>query len=305
MELARESGWHRDTIRRALRGSDVRMRGHQQGRKWHVDHDAFSEPLSGEAWYWIGMLAADGCVLGPTIELTQTDKALLQRFLVFLNVADAPIRSHVVHQNVRSVRVRSARLASELAKHGIVERKSLSLRVSDEAAKEPAFWLGELDGDGCAEVAVAGGAPRISFLGSRALMDQCAEFIAREVVLRRPRAECRRWKRPRVRRHAPHSDRLWQVTVKGHTARELALVLLRSHHSSLARKRARLEAIARYESSRTLSQRDSRPRRCAYCRAWVDRYPSQMRTPHVFCTRSHAVRWRAEQQRLNRAVATL
>ena len=50
---------------------------------------------------------------------------------------------------------------------------------------EPAFWLGYLDGDGCVVIS-PDGVPRIHFVGTRALMGQCAAFLAAGILDRRP-----------------------------------------------------------------------------------------------------------------------
>jgi hypothetical protein len=71
-DTAARTGWHRDTVARSLRLAGIRIRSAaERARKWPIKHDAFSPPLSGEAWYWTGLLAADGHVSGASITLVQ------------------------------------------------------------------------------------------------------------------------------------------------------------------------------------------------------------------------------------------
>jgi lambda repressor-like predicted transcriptional regulator len=91
-DVASRTGFHRDTVRRALVASGVTLQN--RSRRWPVRHEAFAEPRSAEASYWLGMLAADGCVQGPKISLVQhaSRVAMLRRFLTFVGSPDRPLR---------------------------------------------------------------------------------------------------------------------------------------------------------------------------------------------------------------------
>ncbi len=282
--VARRTGFHRDTVRRALLESGVELDGPY--RKWEVRHDAFSEPPTPEAWYWIGMLAADGCVRGPSICLVQKNscEAVLRRFMSFLGCPERPLG--VTNKGrARVADVSSPQLAADLAVHGVVPRKTYSLRVSPAASLQPNFWLGVFDGDGCISFTWRG-APLITMLGTEALMNAFAAFVERNT----------KGGRPRVALHAPDRQTLWQVRLGGDRARQLAELWLSVSEVSLEAKRARLERAVRYESRATRARLAVRRRRCDFCGAWVERPPSRL-LEHVFCSPDHYWKWRTTRKR--------
>jgi hypothetical protein len=278
-EVASRTGFHRDTVRRALVSSRVPL--HDRTRRWPVRHDAFAEPLSPAAWYWIGMLAADGCVQGPLISLVQhvSRAAMLQRFLEFVGSPARPFR--VINRGKGLIAdVSSPRMAADLARHGVVPRKSLTMEASEAAARQPEFWLGVFDGDGCCTFSKRG-APTIGIVGSRPVMRQFAAWLHATFEDHRPAIGS-------VGRDGGH---LSDVRVAGDRARRLAELWLSISEVSLEPKRERLERAALYESRATRARLAVRRRRCDFCGAWVERMPSQFRT-HVFCSRHHYWAWK-------------
>jgi hypothetical protein len=278
-EVASRTGFHRDTVRRALVTSGVTLQN--RSRKWPVRHDAFAEPLSAKAWYWLGMLAADGCVQGPHISLVQhaSRVAMLRRFLTFVGSPDRPLR--VTNAGSGFVAdVSSRRMAADLARHGVVPRKSLTMEASQAAAGTPQFWLGVFDGDGCCTFSKQG-VPTIGIVGSRPLMTQFATWLHATFE----------YDRPAVGSVAGDGGALSDVRVSGDRARRLAELWLSITVVSLEPKRERLERAALYESSATRARLAVRRRRCHFCGAWVERMPSQFHS-HVFCTRQHYWAWR-------------
>jgi hypothetical protein len=255
---------------------------HERSRRWPVNHSAFATPLNVEAWYWLGFLAADGNVAGTRVSfgLAPGSESALRRFTEFMGCPERPLR---LSANGRQLiaEVHSRPVVDDLARHGVVPRKTWSLEVSSEAAREPAFWLGHLDGDGSVVLGQTG-VPRIQYVGTRTLMEQLSGFLADKVLNRQPS----------VHRHS-RTGMLWQVKVGGDSARLLAAALLHSYPSSLETKRSKLTAAAAYVSRRTEARKAVRRRRCSWCGAWVERYPSQMTGEHVFCDSSHFGRWHA------------
>lgn len=270
-------------VRAALVQAGVAISGAaERSRRWPVNHGAFSSPLNSEAWYWLGFLAADGNVMGTRVSLglSPSSESALRRFRRFMGCPEKPLRTTANGRQL-VLELHSPAVTSDLALHGIRPRKTWDLKVSVEAAREPAFWLGYLDGDGSVVVS-AEGVPKIHFVGTRALMEQCATFLACEVLGRRPS----------VHRNSAASI-LWAVAVSGDNARLLAERLLLAQAVSLDAKRAKLEAAAGYTSSRTRARIAVRTRRCAWCGASVTRFPSQMRGDRVFCNSSHFGKWNA------------
>lgn len=278
-EVASRTGFYRDTVRNALVASGVTIQ--DRTRKWPVRHDAFGDPLSREAWYWVGMLAADGCVRGPAISLAQhvSRAGMLRRFLVFVGSPDRPFRVNNRGKGLVAD-VSSPRLVADLARHGVVPRKSLTMEASAEAAAQAAFWLGVFDGDGCCTFSKRG-VPTIGIVGSRQLMIQFAAFVHAQLGDHRPS----------VGLAGRTGSRLSDVRVSGDRARRMAELWLASGNVSLEVKRDLLSRAAMYESRATRARLAVRRRRCDFCGAWVERMPSQLLS-HVFCSSDHYWAWR-------------
>ena len=282
-QIARESGRYAATISKALTEAGIRIvAGAERVRRWPVRHDAFSPPLTAEAWYWIGFLAADGYVRRSQVclGLKPSSAPTLRRFMEFVGSAERPLRITAAG-NQLAAEVSSAQIARDLARHGVMPAKSLSLTISREAAAQPAFWLGYLDGDGSVCISRTG-VPTIHLVGTRAVMEDASTFISGVVPDRHPS----------VHRHSAASV-LWIVRASGHTAREVGRALLASHAPSLEPKRDKLEAASVYESRVTRAKAAVRRRPCAWCGAAVERMPSQLTPTRVFCSGEHYREWRA------------
>jgi hypothetical protein len=279
-EVATRTGFHRDTVRRALVRCGVTIE--DRSRKWPVRHDAFAESLSPDAWYWVGMLAADGCVRGPSISLVQhtSRAAMLERFLEFVGSSGRPFR--VINGGKGLVAdLSSPHIAADLARQGVVPRKSLTLEASQEAAAQPLFWLGVFDGDGCCTFSKRD-VPTIGIVGSRALMEQFAAFLHSQLGSPLPSVG-----RP--------GARLSDVRVSGDRARRIAELWLSLSTVSLETKRERLERAVQYASRMTRARLAVRRRKCDLCGAWVERMPSQV-LGHVFCSRDHYWIWKRKPE---------
>jgi hypothetical protein len=280
--IAADLGRSHEATRRVLVKAGMRIAsGAERARRWPVDHFAFAAPLSAEAWYWIGFLAADGNVHGTRLSLglSPSSENALRRFQTFLACPEKPIRLAARGRQLVAD-VHSPQLVRDLASHGVVPRKTWGLEVSAAAAAEPAFWLGNLDGDGSVMHDEAG-VPRLAFVGAKPVMDQCADFLADRILDHRPKP-------------GPHAQSkvIWLVRVSGDNARRVAAELLDAHPESLEVKRAKLERAAAFRSARTDARAAVRRRRCEWCGAWIERFPSQTRGARVFCNPSHAAQWR-------------
>lgn len=278
-EVGKQTGFHRNTVRKGLVSQGVALR--DPTRKWPVRHDAFARPETAETWYWIGMLAADGCVRGPSISLIQRTSraALLHRFLQFVGSPGRPLQ--LINDGAGSVAdVSSPCLAADLGRHGVVPRKSLIMETSAEAAAQPTFWLGVFDGDGCCTISKAG-VPTIGIIGAQPLMNQFADFLYSLFGDRRPA----------VGAIGRGDSTLSDVRVTGDRARRLAEHWLPWFSLSLEDKRDRLSVAAGYESRLTRARLAVRQRPCDWCGTMVERMPSQFHE-HVFCTRAHYWAWK-------------
>jgi hypothetical protein len=287
-EIAAQLGRSVEAVRASLLRSGFAIVGPaERSRRWPVHHDAFSPPLSSEAWYWLGFLAADGSVARTRVSLglSPSSEPALRRFGRFMGCPDKPLRGTAKGRQL-VLDVHSAIVVADLASHGIRPRKTWDLQLSATAAEVPAFWLGYLDGDGCVVISPEG-VPKIHFVGTRACMRQCSEFLVSKVLDRRPS----------VHRHSNRGI-IWEVAVSGDNARRLAEELLLSRPVSLEAKRAKLENASRYESRVARTREAVRRRRCDWCGAWLTRSPSRMLGRHAFCNASHFGYWNARQRDL-------
>jgi len=137
-----------------------------------------------EAEYWIGFLMADGCVScrnghwDTAVMLMKKDKEHLQKLKKFLGV----------HRKITETKrgevklsVRSAELAEQLVKHGVVPKKTYTAEVIGlEHSRD--FWRGVVDGDGC--VGVYAARPVLSLCGSHQLMAQYLSFVKSKIKTR-------------------------------------------------------------------------------------------------------------------------
>lgn len=131
-------------------------------RKYAVDLSYFETINSPDKAYFLGFIAADGCVRQPingplalAIKVSSKDEEVLVKFLKCLK-SDMPVsRSRYktpwkgVVKEASFVNVISEKICGDLAKHNIVERKTLNYEpvfLSDSLM--PHFTRGFFDGDG-------------------------------------------------------------------------------------------------------------------------------------------------------------
>jgi len=124
------------------------MRYREKNAKKGLDHDMF-DVLDEHASYWLGFLAADGCV-------TDTDRIQLSLAVTDLNhiykLKSWLDAEHVVtfHPKTNSARLifTSHKIAQILSSFGIVPRKSKTLTIHESLVTNRDFWRGVIDGDG-------------------------------------------------------------------------------------------------------------------------------------------------------------
>ena len=158
-----------------------------QRRKYKLNENYFEDVSSERVAYWLGFIAADGCVMNRpgkrilSIELSEKDESHLLKFK-----KDMEYTGPLYYKKARidggnsSVHLQlcSPKLILDLIKHGIVERKSLIL--------EPPLWLrkdlirhwirGLFDGDGSVS-SVRDGHIRGQFFGT----ENVIRFIVKNI----------------------------------------------------------------------------------------------------------------------------
>jgi len=148
-------------------------------RKYHVNHTHFEHINTPDRAYWLGFIAADGCVYPLlnqlSITLTAGDAGHLQKFLDCLD-SDYPIHPQREGKYAR-VCITSAQLVHDLIRHGVVPRKSLILKPPDFLPDElwPHYWRGVFDGDGT--ICKNGKKWRVGWCGTRAMMKAVRTWV--------------------------------------------------------------------------------------------------------------------------------
>jgi hypothetical protein len=224
-------------------------------RRYPIDETAFDEPTA-VGWWLIGLLAADGSIheAENRVSLCQTldDADVLSAFYEYLGCPERPLVLLELSAEARArqyprrpaaeARVFSRRIVKALARHGLVARKTSSLRLGREASGKAAVWLGLLDGDGSVGIYRRGRLPRLVFAGTRPVMEQCEAFWRAALRISQPHPTAR-----------PHSRGIWTFALHNAKAATAARILLSSSPTSLQRKRAVLSEIARWTQGGVLS----------------------------------------------------
>lgn len=186
-EIAARLGWTQVTVNAAIRESGITRRGVR--RTYSADHAFFGRGPSEARDYVIGFLAADGCVSdrgAVTVGVQSRDRVILEQIRGMLGYT-GPIYDRVTPsdmtadgvQRTATLSITSPRMAADLAKFGVMPRKTYSLEAKGVEASRH-FWRGFWDGDGCI-TKHKGGEPGCSVgSASRRLMDQLAAFASRQ-----------------------------------------------------------------------------------------------------------------------------
>lgn len=121
-------------------------------RRYTCKEDSFSKIEREEQAYWLGFLAADGCITKGgriSLQLAIRDIYHIERFKTFLNATNITEIETGKWPNAR-VRIRSRKIITDLANYGIVPRKSLTLNklpdIPDHLIRH--YIRGYIDGDG-------------------------------------------------------------------------------------------------------------------------------------------------------------
>jgi len=178
--------WSKKIIGHALNGPGCR-----EGRSRHsVDEDIFNTLDSPEKFYWLGIFAADGCIYysesknSYSIEFGLNEFDVVSGYAQFIGFkGEIKERSGKRKNPNYRIRFASKKMFIRCNELGITQRKTHTLKVSDELSNNKSFWAGFIDGDG-----------RISFKrgylefnitkGSEGLIDQFIGFCEKNTSIR-------------------------------------------------------------------------------------------------------------------------
>lgn len=134
-------------------------------RKHFFNEDYFENIDTEEKAYWLGFIAADGCIVKSSnynsyrlyINLGSNDKNHLQKFLNSINASDIKIQNYTSTSgfsnkngtNTSRIVLNSLKLCRDLSKYNIHERKSYDIKMPEISCQlMPHYLRGYVDGDG-------------------------------------------------------------------------------------------------------------------------------------------------------------
>ena len=160
--LSRQTGLSTYKIKKILQNNSVKIRTRfeqtvftNMSRGKQINHNYFDE-LNNEKVYYLGFLAADGCVRPNRNEikigLSAIDREWLEEFKLKLN-SEREIEDYITSKGfaISELKFSSLKIKTELAKYSIVPNKTY-LGITMKAIPDKyklAFIKGYFDGDGC------------------------------------------------------------------------------------------------------------------------------------------------------------
>lgn len=247
-ELAKELGLSPRAVVCSLSRSGVQMRTASEAKqKYHCRHDAFQVITDAESAYWVGFIMADGCVTelrgswSLRVAIAESDASHLKKLSTFL-CSDRPIGvySNNRHwkncQKIAHFSVKSNEIAADLARYGVVPRKSATAQAVDGVQHMRCFWRGCIDGDGW--MGWSNTVPRMGLVGSRQLLVQFAEYCEAKVG---------------VGMSVMPMHNIWSACVTGAKAVAMVRHFYRSDDVALDRKARHAAEIAEWKPRKTLS----------------------------------------------------
>lgn len=161
--IGSELGINEVTVSQYLRRYHIPVRSNKESKHTHVDYAGFDNLSDDWHAYWIGFLAADGCVFvnekegHARVQLTMKDSDIehIRNFQQGIKTtARVTVNANPAGRNssnkVAKIAVSNPHLVRALAQWGIVPNKTLTLTWPDNipASLIPAYIRGYFDGDG-------------------------------------------------------------------------------------------------------------------------------------------------------------
>lgn len=158
-------------------------------RKSYINQDYFEDIDTPEKAYWLGFIAANGYIIGHelNIQLQKRDKKHLQKFSDAIN-GNLTIRDINGKNNFGTeyfhyrISISSKKMTTDLAKYGIIPKKSLILKRPNIDPSLYQYWIiGYLDGGGC--ISKNKKKIRVSFTGTMDVLIFIKEYLNSKAVI--------------------------------------------------------------------------------------------------------------------------
>lgn len=157
-------------------------------KKYSVNEDYFNKIDLEHKAYFLGLMASDGCITDENkllIGLAREDDEVLKMFKSCINYT-GPLYliagRTLAHKDQTRLQIRNKTLYEALRKHGITERKSLTLKFPDLPDDMiPHFIRGYFDGDG--SVKFNHGVMNIRFVGTSEFLTKLQDILIEKCQL--------------------------------------------------------------------------------------------------------------------------
>lgn len=157
-ETARQLNMQTVTVNKCLRENGIKVKAHCK-RKFNLNDDYFEKIDSPQKAYWVGFIAADGCLYqtGNTkmikIALQERDRSILEEFKKDISFeGNIHLLKMKKGQNILNIAPHSIKMFDNLLKVGLFPRKSLDLKFPtfEQIPQEyiTDYIRGYFDGDG-------------------------------------------------------------------------------------------------------------------------------------------------------------
>ena len=157
-KIGLQYGVSKTVIKRVLTEQQIEIR--KDNHTYQADYNKFTKIDSVEKAYWLGFIAADGCVFirdenaSIILNIQEKDIGHLEKLKKFMN-GNMPIKTHVQNEGFSNntpmctLTFNSKTMAQDFVRHGVPNKKSLVLQppLIDEQYYLP-YILGYFDGDG-------------------------------------------------------------------------------------------------------------------------------------------------------------
>lgn len=145
--------------------------------KCRVDYNPFLNLNSDGVQYWLGYIAADGCIKeNGRISIVSTDKELVENFSKFINRnIKIGVTIPKVGKTQYTYMFTNKEVANYLTDIGLTPRKSLTIKMNIPLSFP--FIRGLIDGDGCIHVKSTNSVSVAIVSGSLVFMEQVKNFL--------------------------------------------------------------------------------------------------------------------------------
>lgn len=163
--------------------------------KWSVsklknfNHNYFEDIDCDNKAYWLGFIAADGCINSNvpslSINISQKDLALLEKFASDIEFNNQIFKNSTIiketgnFRHMCTITCTSKKLIQDLSKYGLGPQKSLTLKapqnIPDDLIRH---WIrGYIDGDGCFTWNKKGNRLGIKVLGTESVLEYIKKYL--------------------------------------------------------------------------------------------------------------------------------